>query len=227
MSRKPTYLVLLGGPGAGKGTQAALLAEKLGIPHVSSGDLFRENLRNETELGMVAKSYMDQGELVPDDVTIAMVMDRLSRVDCRGGAILDGFPRTLAQAQALDRALEKEGHQISAVPYIRVSEENLLARLAGRWMCSRCQAQYHQLFSPPQVKGVCDKCGGTLYQRADDTPETHQRRIEVYMTQTEPLIDYYRTEGLLREINGELDIEGVHRDLLAVVRGVDRDGCSA
>jgi adenylate kinase len=220
MARGPMYLVLLGAPGAGKGTQAQLLAEKLGLTHVSSGDLFRENLSKQTGLGMLAKSYMDKGELVPDDVTIAMVMERLGRADCAAGAILDGFPRTLAQAQALDRALEEQGQQITLAPYIRVAEDVLLARLAGRWTCTQCKAVYHQLFNPPQVAGVCDVCGGPLYQREDDTPETHKKRIDVYVEQTRPLIDYYREAGVLVEIDGEQDVEGVQRALLKVVQGV-------
>ena len=218
MSPKPQYLVLLGAPGAGKGTQAVRLAEALGLAHVSSGDLFRENLRNETELGLLAKSYMDKGALVPDDVTIAMVMDRLAQPACAGGAILDGFPRTLAQAQALDEALAKEGQRISAAPYIRVAEETLLARLGGRWTCKQCKAVYHQLFNPTKVAGVCDVCGGVLYQRADDTPETHKKRIDVYMEQTQPLIDYYRAAGVLSEIDGEPDVESVYRALMLAVQ---------
>jgi adenylate kinase len=214
MSRKPLYVVLLGAPGAGKGTQAALLAKELGILHISSGDLFRENLKNETELGLLAKSYMDQGELVPDDVTISMVMERLARPDCQKGAILDGFPRTLAQARALDKALADQGNRISAVPYIRVSEETLLARLAGRWTCQQCKAVYHQLFNPPRTAGVCDLCGGPLYQRADDTLETQKKRIDVYMEQTQPLIDYYRQRGVLSELDGERDVDGVYQALV-------------
>jgi len=217
MSGKPKYVVLLGAPGAGKGTQAVKLAEALGLPHVSSGDLFRENLGNQTELGLLAKSYMDKGELVPDDVTIAMVMDRLSRKDCAAGAILDGFPRTLAQAEALDTALEEKGYCIAIAPYIRVSEDLLLGRLGGRWTCQQCKAVYHQLFSPPAKAGVCDVCGGTLYQRADDTPETHKRRIDVYMEQTSPLIDYYRSAGVLVEVDGEPDVDVVYGTLLSAV----------
>jgi adenylate kinase len=218
MSKVPKYIVLLGAPGAGKGTQAVKLAEALSIPHVSSGDLFRENLGNETELGLLAKSYMDKGELVPDNVTIAMVMNRLAMPDCAAGAILDGFPRTLAQAEALDGALAERGLRISVVPYIRVSEEMLLARLGGRWTCKQCQAVYHQLFNPPGVAGVCDVCGGVLYQRADDTPETHQKRIDVYMAQTRPLIDYYRAASVLREVAGESDVDTVYRALLDIVQ---------
>jgi adenylate kinase len=218
MSQEPRYFVLLGAPGAGKGTQAVKLAETLGIPHVSSGDLFRENLRNETELGLLAKSYMDKGELVPDDVTIAMVMDRLAQSDCARGAILDGFPRTLAQAKALDEALAEQGHRIAVAPYVRVSEEMLLARLGGRWTCKQCKAVYHQLFNPPKAPGVCDVCGGGLYQRADDTPETHKKRIDVYMRQTQPLIDYYRSAGVLSEVNGEPDVDTVYHTLLEAVQ---------
>ena len=218
MSEKRKYLVLLGAPGAGKGTQAVRLAEALDIPHISSGDLFRENLKNETGLGLLAKSYMDKGELVPDDVTIAMVMDRLGQPDCVGGAILDGFPRTLAQAKALDEALARQGQQIVVAPYICVAEETLLARLGGRWTCKQCKAVYHQLFSAPKVMGVCDVCGGVLYQRADDTPETHKKRIDVYMELTQPLIDYYRSAGVLREIDGEPDVDVVYQVLLEVVQ---------
>jgi len=218
MSKGPMYLVLLGAPGAGKGTQAALLVDKLGLAHVSSGDLFRENLGNQTELGKLAKSYMDKGELVPDDVTIAMVMDRLARPDCAKGVILDGFPRTLAQAEALDRELGKLGYRIALVPYIHVSEETLLARLAGRWTCKQCKAVYHQIFGPPKTPGVCDVCGGELYQRPDDTPETQKRRIDVYMKQTKPLIEYYQHAGLLVRVNGEVDVESVHAALLKVIQ---------
>lgn len=219
MSPQPLYIVLLGAPGAGKGTQAARLCEELNIAHVSSGELFREHLAHETELGLMAKSYMDIGELVPDDVTIAMVMDRLSRVDCRDGAILDGFPRTVPQAEALDRALAEEGYRISVAPYIRVSEQTLLARLGGRWTCRQCGTVYHQVFSPPRVEGVCDVCGGGLYQRPDDTPETHKRRIDVYMEQTQPVIDYYREAGVLAEVNGEPDVDTVYDALAAAIRG--------
>jgi adenylate kinase len=227
MNQEPTYLILLGAPGAGKGTQAALLMQDLGIPHVSSGDLFRENLGNQTALGKLAQSYMEQGELVPDDVTIAMVMDRLGQPDCAKGAILDGFPRTLAQAGALEEAFAEQGRRVFLVPYVRVSERTLLARLAGRWTCKGCKALYHQIFNPPQVAGKCDECGGVLFQRADDTPETQKTRIDVYMEQTQPLIDYYGTAGLLREIDGEGDVEHVHAALLEAIRQAGRNGCSA
>ncbi|HIP97558.1 MAG TPA: adenylate kinase [Anaerolineae bacterium] len=218
---KPKFIVLLGAPGAGKGTQAAYLEEVLGIPHISSGDLFRENLRNETELGRLARTYMDRGELVPDEVTIAMVKERLAQPDCAGGAILDGFPRTIAQAQALEAILAEKGQRVGIVPYIKVADEVLLARLAGRWTCRQCEAIYHELFSPPKVAGRCDVCGGELYQRADDTPETQRRRIEVYFQQTTPLIEYYRKQGLLVEIDGEQPIEQVRADLLTAIQQAD------
>jgi adenylate kinase len=166
---------------------------------------------------------MDRGELVPDAITIAMVMDRLTQPDCQRGALLDGFPRTLAQAQSLDAALAAKGQQISVAPYIRVSHKTLLARLAGRWTCQRCQAIYHELYNPPRVPGVCDACGGALYQRADDTAETHAKRIEVYMLQTRPLIDHYRAQGLLREVDGEQSVAEVQAALLDVVHGLGKD----
>jgi adenylate kinase len=220
MSSEVLYLVLLGGPGAGKGTQAERLAETLEIPQVSTGDLFRENLKNETELGLLAKGYMERGELVPDEVTVGMVRERLSRPDATRGVILDGFPRTIAQAEALEALLAELGHGLSVVPYIKVPEDVLLARLAGRWTCRACGAMYHQLFSAPQKEGVCDRCGGELYQRPDDTPGTQKHRIEVYFEQTAPLIDYYRKKGLLVEVDGKPGIEEIQAELLAIVQGL-------
>lgn len=214
---KALYIVLLGGPGAGKGTQAELLSEALGIPQVSTGDLFRENLKDETELGLLAKGYMERGELVPDSITIAMVRERLARPDCVAGAILDGFPRTVAQAEALEALLMDLGSRLTVVPYIAVPEEILLSRLAGRWTCRSCGAMYHQLFSPPKQAGICDKCGGELYQRPDDTPETQRHRIQVYFEQTAPLIDYYRRKGLLVEVDGQRSIGEVQAELLRVI----------
>jgi adenylate kinase len=213
------YVVLLGGPGAGKGTQAERLSQALGIPQISTGDLFRENLRNETELGLLAKETMERGELVPDEVTVGMVRERLSRPDCAQGAILDGFPRTVAQAEALEDLLVGMGSELAVVPYIKVPEDVLLARLAGRWTCRACGAMYHQLFSPPQEAGVCDRCGGELYQRPDDTPETQKHRIKVYFEQTAPLIDYYREKGLLVEVDGRPGIDEIQAALLDVIRG--------
>jgi len=194
-----------------------MLRKLLNLPHVASGDLFRENLKNETELGRQAKVYMDRGELVPDDVTIAMVMERLSRPDCAGGAILDGFPRTIAQAEALDRALAERGHEISVVPYISVPDDVLVERVSERRLCRVCGESYHVRFNPPQQPGVCDNDGGELYQRDDDKPETVRKRLEVYWEQTSPLIDYYREKGILAEINGDQPIDAVAAELRAVV----------
>jgi len=214
------FLVLLGAPGAGKGTQAAELARRLGVPQVSSGNLFREALKAQTQLGIEAQKYLNRGELVPDAVTIGMIAERLAQPDCAQGAILDGFPRTIEQAKALDEILAKECATVDLVPYIKVSTETLLQRLGGRWTCKNCQAVYHVLYNPPKVPGECDVCGGELYQRADDMPETQRKRIEVYLEQTAPLIEYYRRRGLLVEINGELDIAGVQAQLLREVQRV-------
>lgn len=218
MDPNALLLVLLGGPGAGKGTQAERLSETLGIPQVSTGDLFRENLKSETELGLLAKGYMEQGELVPDEVTVAMVRERLSRSDCAKGAILDGFPRTVAQAEALGLLLDEMGTKLAAVPYVKVPEDVLLARLAGRWTCKACGAMYHELFSPPQEPGVCDRCGGELYQRPDDTPETQEHRIKVYFEQTAPLIDYYQEQGLLVEVDGRPGVDAIQAELLRIIQ---------
>jgi len=213
MAQEPQYIVLLGPPASGKGTQAARLCEELDLPHVASGDLFRENLKNETELGQKAKKYMDRGELVPDDITIAMVMERLSRPDCAGGAILDGFPRTIAQAEALDEALAAQGHKINAVLYIAVPDEVLVERVSGRRLCRVCGKAYHVKFNPPKQPGVCDEDGGDLYQRDDDRPETVRKRLKVYWEQTSPLIDYYRDQGMLVEVDGDQPIDAVTADL--------------
>jgi len=217
------YLVLLGPPGAGKGTQAERLEKELHLPHVASGDLFREHLKNETELGLLAKEYMDRGDLVPDDVTIAMVRQRLQRPDCDQGAILDGFPRTQAQAQGLDRMLADMGRRLNGVLYIAVPDEELVRRLSGRWICRQCQMPYHTIFSPPAREGVCDVCGGPLYQREDDKPETVWARLKVYHEQTAPLIDYYRQKGLLVEVDGSGDIETVSAALLEAARKMTND----
>ena len=214
------FLVLLGGPGAGKGTQAERLSETLDVPQVSTGDLFRENLKKETELGLLAKGYMERGELVPDEVTVGMVRERLARPDAGKGAILDGFPRTIAQAEALGVLLAELGQKLAAVPNIQVPEDVLLARLAGRWTCRKCGAMYHQLFSPPQEDGVCDRCGGQLYQRPDDTPETQKHRIVVYFEQTAPLIDYYREKGLLVEVDGRPGIVQIQAELLEIIQAL-------
>ncbi|MBN1179394.1 MAG: adenylate kinase [Anaerolineae bacterium] len=216
----PRYVVLVGPPASGKGTQAVRLHEALGLTHVASGDLFRENIRNETALGMQAKSYMDRGDLVPDDVTIAMVLDRLSHPDCAAGALLDGFPRTLAQAQALDAALGAQGHAIGAVPYVAVPDEVLIERVSGRRLCRTCGASYHVTFNPPHTPGVCDVDGGELYQRDDDRPETVRTRLKVYHDLTSPLIDYYHEKGVLIQIDGDQPIDRVTEDLLEALRSV-------
>jgi len=220
----PIYLILLGAPGAGKGTQAKALAEVLGVQHISSGDMFREALANQTSLGLQAKRYMERGELVPDDVTTAMVMERLSQSDCAAGAILDGFPRTIAQADALEKALAQRGSRIDLALYIKVSEEVLLERLAGRWTCQDCGAIFHTLHSPPKVEGVCDVCGGKLYQRSDDTPETQRRRIRVYLEQSAPLIEHYRSRGILVEIDGERSVAEVQAALLQATESLSLGG---
>jgi len=220
MTQKPTYVILMGPPASGKGTQAERLQQILDLPHVASGDLFRYNLKNQTELGLKAKAYMDKGELVPDDITIAMVLDRLSRSDCARGALLDGFPRTLAQAEALDRALEEQGAAIDLVLNLQVPEEELISRITGRRVCRDCGATYHIKYNPPKVAGVCDKCGGELYQRDDDTEETARRRLTVYLEQTQPLIEYYNRKGVLVHIDGNRPIDEVTKALKDAVEKV-------
>lgn len=215
------YIILLGAPGAGKGTQAVMLAEKLNLVQVASGDLFRQALRQETELGMKAKSYMEQGQLVPDEITIQMVLERLAAPDCENGAILDGFPRNKPQAEALDKAMSQQSKAIDKVMYIKVSQEALLERLGGRWVCRNCQAPYHAVASPPKVEGRCDRCGGELYQRADDTAATVKKRLEVYFAETAPLIDYYSRAGKLVEVNGEGSVNEVHERIIeALTQGI-------
>lgn len=213
------FIVLLGPPGAGKGTQAEMLAEKTGLAHISSGDIFRENLKAQTELGKLAQTFMNRGELVPDDVTIAMIRERLSRPDCANGAILDGFPRTPAQAQALSEMLAEMDGKVILVPYISVPADVLIARLSGRWTCRAQGHIYHAQYNPPKVAGICDEDGSELYQREDDKPETVERRIRVYLEQTSPLIEHYRQTGLLVEVDGTQPIEQVTRELLAAIQG--------
>jgi adenylate kinase len=212
-----SYFVLLGPPGAGKGTQAQLISKNLGLPHISSGDIFREHLKGDTELGRLAKGYMDRGELVPDDVTISMIRERLARPDCAAGALLDGFPRTPAQAKALSEMLAGFGARVNAVPYIKVAEEVLIERLTGRWTCRAQGHIFHEKYSPPKKVGVCDQDGSELYQRDDDKKETVVNRIQVYFQQTAPLIDYYQREGLLVEVDGTQAIEKVSTELLAAL----------
>ena len=217
---QPLFIVMMGAPGAGKGTQSRMLSETLGVPQISSGDIFRENLKNATPLGLLAKQYMDSGALVPDDVTIDMVMERLSRPDCVAGAVLDGFPRTLAQAAALDKALADKALQVRLAPLLEVSDDAVISRMAGRRVCRNCQAMYHVEFNPPKAEGVCDKCGSELYRRADDEPETVKNRLFVYYKQTAPLVGYYFARSLLVSLNGDRPIEEVQADLLAGIRSV-------
>ena len=214
--------IFLGAPGAGKGTQAATIAQKLNLVHISSGDLFRLALKQETELGLKAKAYMEKGLLVPDEITIQMVLERMAAPDCTSGVILDGFPRNLGQAEALDNALKQPSgaidKAIDKVVYIKVSEAELIKRLSGRWICRNCQAVYNIINSAPKVAGVCDKCRGELYQRPDDTAETVKKRLEVYFAETAPLIDHYTRAGKLLEINGEGSVDEVNQRIMAVLR---------
>lgn len=213
------FIVLLGPPGAGKGTQAEAISATLRLPHISSGDIFRENLKNQTELGKLADRYISKGELVPDDVTIAMIRERLSRPDCQEGALLDGFPRTPPQAEALAVMLAGMNAQVRSVPYICVPESILIERLAGRWTCAASGHVFHEKFNPPRQKGICDFDGSALFQREDDKEETVKRRIRVYLEQTQPLIDYYTQRKLLVEIDGKKPIEQVTKDLLSALQG--------
>jgi adenylate kinase len=216
----PNYIVLLGPPGAGKGTQAQTISKKFDLPHISSGDIFRENLKKETELGKLAKGFMDRGELVPDDVTISMIRDRLEKADCANGALLDGFPRTPAQAQALSVMLREMNGQVDAVPYIKVPEEVLIERLTGRWTCRAEGHVYHEKYNPSREPGLCDLDGSELYQREDDKAETVKNRIKVYFQQTMPLIEYYQASGKLIEIDGAQSIEKVSEEMKTALQKV-------
>lgn len=211
------YLVLLGAPGAGKGTQADILTKKLKLAHIASGDLFRQALSKGTELGLQARSFMEKGQLVPDQITIKMVLERVAAPDCQTGIILDGFPRNVEQAKALDAALKLQNKAINKAVYIKVSESELLTRLTGRWICRACQAPYHELNSPPRVAGKCDKCGGELYQRADDNTVTIKNRLKVFFAETVPLIDYYSQSGKLLEVQGEGTTEEIGARIVSVL----------
>ena len=210
-------LILLGAPGSGKGTQAKNIAEKVGITHVASGDIFRAAATRGDELGKQAKSYMDKGLLVPDEITIKMILERIAKPDCAKGVMLDGFPRTLEQAKALDKALKEKKQAIDRVFYINVTTDELVRRLSGRFICRKCQAPYHKVSSPPKVEGKCDKCGGELYQRADDNPETVRKRIDVYTKETAPLIGYYKKSKKLVEIKGEGNIDDITKNIVAAL----------
>lgn len=211
--------ILLGPPGAGKGTQAETIVKEFGIPHVSTGDIFRRNIKEETELGIKVKSYLDQGALVPDELTVAIVKDRIVQSDCKDGFLLDGFPRTIEQAKALDTVLGELGQKLDAVINIQVDPKLLVERAVGRRICKECGQTYHIVFNAPKHEGVCDKCGGQLYQRKDDTEETVANRINVYQNQTEPLIEYYTAKSIIININGERPIEKVGEDIILNLRG--------
>ena len=217
MPKNPAYLILLGPPMSGKGTQAKRLTEQLGIPQVSSGDLFRENIKKQTSLGLEAKEFIDRGDLVPDEVTIGMVADRLSREDCIAGALLDGFPRTITQAEALDGILTELGASLSAVISVDVPDDSLVERASGRRICRSCGQSYNLTFNPPQKDNICDLDGGELYQREDDKPDTVRQRLAVYQAQTSPLVEFYRARGMLKEINGDQSIDDVGKDITAVI----------
>lgn len=212
-------IILMGLPGAGKGTQAERIVEEFDIPHISTGDMFRAAVKNETPLGLEAKSFMDKGLLVPDEVVIGIVRERLSMDDCEKGFLLDGFPRTVPQAEALTATVKELGRDINHVININVRRELLIERLTGRWICPVCGASYHTMFNPPKEAGVCDKDGGKLYQREDDKPEVVAQRLDVNIAQTQPLIDYYSAQKLLRDINGEQDIQVVFAEIKSLLRG--------
>lgn len=210
-------IIMLGAPGAGKGTQAKRIAEKYGIPHISTGDIFRANIKEGTELGMKAKGFMDQGLLVPDEVTIGMLLDRIQKEDCKNGYVLDGFPRTIPQAESLTKALEEMGQRIDYAVDVDVPDENIVTRMGGRRACITCGATYHIQFAPPKADGICDKCGAKLVLRDDDKPETVQKRLTVYHEQTQPLIDYYKKAGVLVSVDGTQDMEQVFESIVRIL----------
>jgi len=216
------FFILLGAPGAGKGTQADIIVKEMSLPHVASGDLFRHALKNGTELGKQAESYMKAGKLVPDEITIKMILERIAKDDCMNGCVFDGFPRTLEQARALDAALEKQGKSIEKAIYMEVPESVLLDRLTGRWVCRTCQSPFHQRNQPPKKEGVCDKCQGELYQRADDKEETIKERLKVYFSQTMPLLEYYEKKGRLFRCNGNQHIDEVGKDIVKFLKGLKK-----
>lgn len=210
-------IIMLGAPGAGKGTQAKMIAEKYGVPHVSTGDIFRANIKNGTELGKEAKQYMDQGLLVPDELTVRILLDRVAQDDCKNGYVLDGFPRTIPQAEVLDSELSKLGDHIDYAIDVNVPDENIIKRMSGRRACLTCGATYHIEHVPPKAEGVCDKCGSELVLRDDDKPETVKNRLNVYHEQTQPLIDFYTDKGVLKTVDGTLPMEEVFAAITAIL----------
>ena len=210
-------IIMLGAPGAGKGTQAKMIADKYQIPHISTGDIFRANIKNQTELGQKAKTYMDQGLLVPDELVVDLVVDRLAQEDCVNGCVLDGFPRTIPQAEALDAALAAKGEAIDYAIDVDVPDENIINRMSGRRACVACGGTYHVKYAPTKKEGVCDACGGELILRDDDKPETVKKRLDVYHEQTQPLIDYYNGKGILKEVDGTVDMEDVFRAITDIL----------
>ncbi|SCX87325.1 Adenylate kinase [Lachnospiraceae bacterium XBB2008] len=210
-------IVMLGAPGAGKGTQAKMIAEKYGIPHVSTGDIFRANIKNGTDLGREAKSYMDKGELVPDELTVRILLDRVAQDDCKNGYVLDGFPRTIPQAETLKKELDRLGESIDYAIDVDVPDENIVKRMGGRRACVTCGATYHVEHIPPKKEGICDVCGGELILRDDDKPETVQNRLNVYHTQTQPLIDFYTAEGVLKTVDGTQDMKDVFNAIVSIL----------
>ena len=210
-------IIMLGAPGAGKGTQAKMIADKYQIPHISTGDIFRANIKNGTELGMEAKKYMDQGLLVPDELTVKILLDRVANEDCKNGYVLDGFPRTIPQAEVLDEALTKLGDKIDYAINVDVPDENIINRMSGRRACVACGATYHIVHIPTKVEGICDKCGAELILRDDDKPETVKNRLNVYHEQTQPLIDYYTGKEVLHEVDGTKEMEAVFGDIVSIL----------
>ena len=210
-------IIMLGAPGAGKGTQAKKIAEKYSVPHISTGDIFRANIKNGTELGSKAKTFMDKGELVPDSLTLDLIMDRFKNPDCANGYVLDGFPRTIPQAQALDAALEAIGEKVDFAINVEVPDENIVNRMSGRRACVGCGATYHIKYNPTKVEGICDACGESLILRDDDKPETVQNRLSVYHDQTQPLIDFYNKKNVLAEVDGTQDMDDVFNAIVAIL----------
>lgn len=210
-------IIMLGAPGAGKGTQAKMIADKYSIPHISTGDIFRANIKNNTELGKKAKTYMDQGLLVPDDLVVDLIMDRFKEADCANGYVLDGFPRTIPQAEALDNALNAIGEKVDYAINVEVPDANIVTRMSGRRACVGCGATYHIVYNPTRTENICDRCGRELILRDDDKPETVQKRLAVYHEQTQPLISYYEKKGVMKEVDGTVDMKDVFGAIVAIL----------